>query len=81
MVFDKENFNIQGKTIKMKPNMICKSYGIYVIICTKCNSYYVGQTKNSFSARLTAHRFNWNRSKSILNPKDITDEIEDSKKP
>ena len=58
----------------MKPNLNCKSYGIYVAICTKCNSNYVGQTKNSFSAKLTAHRFNWNRSKSNFKPKDITDE-------
>ena len=32
IVFDKKNLNIQGKTIKLKPNLNCKSYGIYVFI-------------------------------------------------
>ena len=58
----------------MKPNLNCKSYGIYAAICTKCNSNYVGQTKNSFSTRWTAHIYSWNRSKSNFNPNDITDE-------
>ena len=68
MVFDKEILTIQGKTINMKPNLNCKSYDIYVAICTRCDSNYVGQTENSFSTKYTAHRFNWNRSKLNFKP-------------
>ena len=74
MVFDKEILNLKGKTINLKQNLNCKSYGIYAAICRKCNSNYVGQTINSFSTRWTAHRFCWNKSKSDFNPKEITDE-------
>ena len=74
MVFDKEMLAVQGKTIKLRLNLNCKSNGIYVSLRTKCNNNYVGQTKNSFSTRWTAHRFCWNRSKSDFYPKDITDE-------
>ena len=74
MVFDKEILTIKGKTIILKPNLNCNSYGIYVAICTRCDSNYVEQTKNSFSTRWAANRFNWNRSKSNFNPKDISDE-------
>ena len=73
-VFDKEILTIQGKTIKLKPNLNFKSYGIYVAICTRCNSNYVGKTKNSFTTRWTAHRFNWKWSKSNFSQKDISDE-------
>ena len=74
MVLDKEMLTIYGKTLQLKTNLNCKSYDIYVAVCTKCDSSYVGQTKNSFSNRWTAHRFNWNRSKSNFNPEDISDE-------
>ena len=70
----KKILNIQGKTIKLKPNLNFMSYGIYVAICTRCNSNYVGKTKNSFTTRWTAHIFNWKWSKSNYNQKDISDE-------
>ena len=63
---DKEILTIQGKTVQLKPNLNCKTYGIYVAVCTRCDSSYVGQTKNSFSKRRTAHRFKWNRSKTLI---------------
>ena len=74
MVFDKEILTNQGKNIKLKPNLNCKYYGIYLAKYTKCDNNYVGQNKNSFSTRWTANRFNLNRSKSNFNPKDISDE-------
>ena len=74
MVLDKKNLTIQGKTIKLKPNLNSKSYGFYVGICLRCDSNCEGKTKNSFSNRLTSHRFNCNRSKSNCNKKDISDE-------
>ena len=74
MVLDKEVLTIQGKTIKLKSNLNCKSFGIYVAVCTNCDSNYVGQTKNSFSNRWTAHRANWNKLKSKFKEEDISDE-------
>ena len=36
-----------GKTWKVNSTMNCKArYVIYVIICSKCDSFYVGQTEN-----------------------------------
>ena len=55
MVFDKEFLTIQGKIVKLK------SFGTYAALCTNCDSNYVGQTKNSFSNRWTAHRATWNK--------------------
>ena len=33
----------------------------YVTECKNCSMQYVGQTKNKFSVRWTAHRLNWNK--------------------
>ena len=74
MVFDKEILTMQGKTKKLKPNLNCESFDVYVAICTRCDSNYVGQTKNSSSTRWTAHRLNLKRLKSKFNPKEISDE-------
>ena len=43
----------------MKQKLNCKNYGIYVTECKNCNMQYVGQTKNKFSVRWTAHKSNW----------------------
>ena len=74
MVLDKEFLTIQGKTVKLKPNLNCKSFGIYAALCTNCDKNYVGQTKNSFSNRWTAHRGTWKKLKSKFNTEDISDE-------
>ncbi len=45
-----------GKTWTVKSNMDCKSkYVIYVLICEKCKSFYVGQTED-LRKRVTLHR-------------------------
>ena len=61
MMLDEEFVTIQDKKIKLKSNLNCKSSGIYVALCTNCDSNYVGQTKNSFSIRWSAHRAIWNK--------------------
>ena len=47
MVINKKKLIFQGYTVKLKPNLSCKSYCIYVVKFTKCDSNCVGQTKNS----------------------------------
>ena len=54
--------------------MNCKSYGIYVALCTSCDSNYIGQTKNSFSIRWSAYRANWKKLKTKFNVKDLSEE-------
>ena len=45
-----------GRKWKIKYAMSCKSRSvIYVILCVKCNSFYVGQTEN-LRSRVTLHR-------------------------
>ena len=45
-----------GKTWNVKYQMNCKSHNvIYVLICTQCRSFYVGQTEN-LRHRVTLHR-------------------------
>ena len=70
MVFGKESSSIQGKIVKLKQNLICKSLGMYAVLCTKCDSNYVRQTKNSFSNRWTSHRSTWNKLKSKFKKED-----------
>ena len=49
----------RGKIIKLKKNLNCKSFGIYVAKCNVCDEHYVGQTITSFSQRWCSHRHNW----------------------
>ena len=45
-----------GKTWHVKCSMNCKSRNIiYILICAKCRSFYVGQTEN-LRQRVTLHR-------------------------
>ena len=74
MVLDKEFVTIQDIKIKLKSILNCKSSGIYVALCTNCDSNYVCQTKNSFSIRCSAHRANWKRLKTKFNINDLSDE-------
>ena len=74
MVLDEEFLTIHGKRVKLKPNWNCKSFGLYAALCTNCDNKYVGQTKNSFSNRWTAHRATWKKLKSKFNTEDISDE-------
>ena len=74
MVIDKKFVTIQDKKVKLKSNLNCKSSGIYVALCTNCDSNYVGQTKNSFSIRWSAHRANLKKIKTKFNIKDLSDE-------
>ena len=56
MVYGKDVLRIQkkkNKGIKIKSNLNCKSFGTYVAIHIKCGENYLGQTKTSFSTRLT----------------------------
>ena len=67
-------FFIQGKILKLKPNLNCNFFGIYAALCTSFDRNCVGQTKNSFSNRCTAHRAAWNKLKSKFNTEDTSDE-------
>ena len=68
----------QGKTIKIKCVLNCKSYGIYAGQCRVCNAIYVGQTKNKFHVRWNEHRATWRQmiksNKKILREEDLNDE-------
>lgn len=45
-----------GKTWKIKSSMNCKARNvIYVILCTNCDSFYIGQTEN-LRNRVTLHK-------------------------
>ena len=45
-----------GKVWKVKSSISCKSRNvIYAILCTKCESFYVGQTEN-LRNRVTVHK-------------------------
>jgi len=48
--------------IKLTQRLSYANYGIYVATCLLCKEQYVGQTKNKFSVRWTAHRNNWDKS-------------------
>ena len=40
-------------------NANCRSAGVvYILICIKCNIYYIGQTKRSFHKRFNEHLYN-----------------------
>ena len=75
MIYEKDSITIhKNKSIKIKPNLNCKSYGIYAAICIRCGENYVGQTKNNFSIRWNQHRHNWKKFKSNFSTGDISDE-------
>ena len=40
-----------GRIFKLKQELDCKDFGIYVAQCTTCQETYVGQTVTSFSKR------------------------------
>jgi hypothetical protein len=42
---------------------------IYILICVKCNIYYIGQTGRSFSDRFYQHAYNIKKFKAIVNEK------------
>jgi len=46
------------KTFPLNQNLTCPNYGIYVATCVLCHEQYVGQTKNKYSKRWSAHRSN-----------------------
>ena len=70
-MLDGESTSFQGRTVKLKPNLTCKSFGVYAALCTKCNSSLVGQTKINFSSKWTSHWSNWNKLKLQFNIEDI----------
>ena len=49
------------KTFPLNQNLTCANYGFYVATCVLCDEQYVGQTKNKFFKRWSAHRSNWTR--------------------
>ena len=51
----------EGKIFKLKQELCCKDYGIYVAQCHICEDTYTGQTVTSFSERWTSHRYTWNK--------------------
>ena len=53
--------NKDGISIHLFQNLNCSNFGIYAAQCTICNQLYIGQTKNKFSIRWTAHRSFWNK--------------------
>ena len=44
-MLDNKYLTIQYKAVKLRPNLNCKSFGIYAAVCTRCDSNYMGQTK------------------------------------
>ena len=52
---------IQSKrgNFSLRQRLSCTNYGVYVATCCICHEQYVGQTKNRFSVRWTAHRNSW----------------------
>ena len=62
MVMDTEHIKTKdGKIFKLKQQLNCKNYGIYVAQCTTCQETYTGQTVTPFSKRWTAHRRTWKK--------------------
>jgi len=49
------------KTFLLNQNLTCANYGIHVATSVLCHEQYVGQTKNKFSMRWSAHRSSWYR--------------------
>ncbi|XP_071172172.1 uncharacterized protein [Mytilus edulis] len=46
-----------GKHFTVRQNMSCKSSNvIYSLICSNCEEFYVGETKNELRTRMTLHR-------------------------
>ena len=52
---------IQSKrgNFSLRQRLSCTNYGVYVATCCICHEQYVGQPKNRFSVRCTAHRNSW----------------------
>ena len=48
-----------GRKFKLRHQLSCKDFGIYVASCQLCSSQYVGQTVTSFSQRWNTHRSVW----------------------
>ena len=48
--------NKDGISVHLFQNLNCSNFGIYAAQCTICNQLYIGQTKNKFSVKWTAHR-------------------------
>ncbi len=47
--------------LPLASNSNCLSYDIvYIIFCSKCNSYYIGESKRSASTRINEHIYNIN---------------------
>ena len=61
MVMPTTIIKTDNETIKLKQNLTCRNYGIYVAECTICDAKYIGQTKTKFSTRWRAHRTNWSK--------------------
>ena len=51
-----------NKSVGIKSAINCKDHGIYAARCRECHEFYVGQTKNAFSARWNSHRHNWKQT-------------------
>ena len=62
--------NKDGVSIHLFQNLNCFNFGIYAAQCTICNQFYIGQTKNKFSVRWTAHGSFWNIKFSEYNNTD-----------
>ena len=71
MVLVGESTSFRGRKLKLKPNLTCKSFGIYAALFTRCIYNCVGQTKINFSNRWTSNRSNWNKLKLQFNKEDI----------
>ena len=56
MISDKEDHQINGKTLKPRAGC-CTTYNIiYALHCTVCNKYYVGRTVRKLQERIGEHR-------------------------
>ena len=59
--------NVFSDVVKLRQNLNCNSFGIYVAICKVCDCNYVDHTKKNVSARWRAHRST--RAKFIVKQK------------
>ena len=52
-------FKSKRGNFSLRQSLSCANYGVYVATCCIYHEQYVGQTKNRFSVRFTAHRNLW----------------------
>ena len=58
-IYEKNFIKINSFILPIISNCTCKSKDlIYIIMCIKCNVYYIGQTSRQFATRFKEHVYN-----------------------